>query len=239
MIGAELLEQVATEDLADEARRAERNDVEGRCAHAAILLDHRSGWAASSLTDGPPASQPQREIESGHLTAALTRSLLVEPASKGLALGLASTAWIVPALMSSSTAPSPHHPRILIWYKSLRQPPWKPPDIAIPLAWFGIETCLAAAAYRLLRRPGSPARNRALGWLTTNVVSIGAWSWLFFGRRNLAVSTVAAAGLFGTSVAYVAAAREEDPTAAAEGLPLVAWVAFATVLTAAIWRRNR
>jgi len=197
--------------------------------------DDRSG-----LKDGQLLSPPQREIGSVHPGERPTRSsLLVEPAPKELALALASTAWIVPALMSRSTAPSPNHARILLWYKSLRQPPWKPPDLAIPLAWFGIETCLAAPADRLLRRPGSPARNRALGWLATNVVSIGGWSWLFFGRRNLAVSTVASAGLLGASVAYVAAARKEDPTAAAQGLPLVAWVAFATVLTASIWRRNR
>ena len=168
-----------------------------------------------------------------------TTSLVSKPIPRGLALCLASAAWLVPALMSGSTAPSPNHPRVLLWYKTLRQPPWKPPDIAIPLAWMGIETCLAAAAYRLLRRPGSLARDLSLGWLATNVVGIGGWSWLFFGKRNLAASTVAAAGLLGTSVAYVACAREEDPKAAAEGLPLVAWVAFATVLTASIWRRNR
>ncbi len=164
---------------------------------------------------------------------------LARPASRGLALGLASAAWLVPALMSGSTAPSPNHPRVLLWYKTLRKPPWKPPDIAIPLAWMGIETCLAAAAYRLLRKPGSRARNVSLGWLATNIVGIGGWSWLFFGKRNLAASTVAAAGLLGTSVTYVASAREEDPTAAVQGVPLIAWVAFATVLTASIWRRNR
>lgn len=168
-----------------------------------------------------------------------TTRLLTEPAPRGLALALASATWLVPAVMSRSTTPSPNHPRILLWYQTLRKPPWKPPDIAIPLAWTAIETCLAAATYRLLRRPGSPARNTSLGWLAVNVASIGGWSWLFFGKRNLAASTVAAAGLLGTGVAYVAAVREEDPVAAAEGLPLVAWVAFATVLTASIWRLNR
>ena len=113
-----------------------------------------------------------------------TTSPLAKPVPQGLALGLASAAWTVPALMSGSTAPSPNHPRVLLWYKTLRQPPWKPPDIAIPLAWMGIETCLAAAAYRLLRRPGSPARDVSLGWLATNVIGIGCWNWLFFGKRN-------------------------------------------------------
>ena len=164
---------------------------------------------------------------------------LAQPAPRPLALALASAAWLVPLLLSRSTSPSPDHPRVLLWYKTLRQPPWKPPDVAVPLAWLGIETCLAAAAYRLLRRPGSPARNAGLGWLAASVAGIGGWSRLFFGQRNLPVSTVAAAGLLGTSAAYVATVRKEDPAAAAAGLPLVAWVAFATVLTAAIWRRNR
>ena len=181
--------------------------------------------------DSPPGHTP------GHVTRG-SPAPSFGSIPRGLALGLASAAWLVPALMSRSTAPSPNHPRVMLWYKTLRQPPWKPPDIAVPLAWMGIETCLAGAAYRLLRRPGSSPRNVALGWLAANVVGIGAWSWLFFGKRNLGASTVASAALLGTSVAYVSAAHDEDPTAAAQGLPLVAWVAFATLLTASIWRRN-
>ena len=42
-----------------------------------------------------------------------------------------------------------------------------------------------------------------------------------------------------TGVAYVASAREVDRPAAGAGVPFIAWVAFATVLTAGIWRRNR
>lgn len=152
---------------------------------------------------------------------------------------VASAAWTVPLLLSRSANPSPANPRILLWYRTLRQPAFKPPDIAIPIAWVGIETLLAGAAYRLLRKPGTPQRDRALGWLAANVVGIGAWSRLFFGGRSLPASTVAAAGLGAVAVGYVASARQVDRPAAAAAVPYVAWVAFATVLTAAIWRRNR
>ena len=118
-------------------------------------------------------------------------------------------------------------------------PDFKPPDVAIRIAWAGIESALAYAGYRLLRKPRSPARDRALAWLGFNVVSIGAWSRLFFGRRNLPARTVAAAAMVGTGAAYVVQANKVDRKAAVAGLPFVAWVAFATVLTAAIWRRNR
>lgn len=161
------------------------------------------------------------------------------PPSRGLALAVASEAFVLPLLLSRSTSPSPDHPRILVWYRTLKKPGFKPPDIAIPIAWTVIESLLAVAGYRLLRRPATPERNRALGWLAGNVVAIGAWSRLFFGARNLPASTIAAAALIGTGAAYVAQAKKADSAAAAAGVPFVAWVAFATVLTAAIWRRNR
>lgn len=160
----------------------------------------------------------------------------LSPAQAGL---LASAAWIVPFLLARSSTPDPSHPRVMLWYRTLHQPPFKPPDLAIPLAWAGLETLLAVSGYRLLRRRSSPRRSRALAWLAGNVVGIGAWSRLFFGGRSLPASTVAAAALAGSGVGYVAAARKVDAPAAAAAVPYVAWVAFATLLTAEIWRRNR
>ncbi|RYF63323.1 MAG: tryptophan-rich sensory protein [Comamonadaceae bacterium] len=158
---------------------------------------------------------------------------------RGVSAALAAGALAVPIAMSRSTTPSPDHPQVMFWYLRLKKPFFKPPDIAIPIAWTLIDSGLAVAAYRLLRHPSAPARNRSLVWLAGNVLAIGGWSRLFFGRRNLAVSTVAAAAMVGTGAAYVAQARKTDCVAATAGVPLTAWVAFATVLTAALWRLNR
>lgn len=156
-----------------------------------------------------------------------------------LAATVASGSFVVPYLLSRSTSPTPDHPGVFLWYKTLRQPAIQPPDIVIPLAWTAIQTGLAVAAYRLLRKPSAPARNRSLALLGVNVVAIGAWSRLFFGGRNLPASTVAAAVMVGTAAAYTKQAAQVDEVSAKAGIPLTAWVAFATVLTAAIWRRNR
>ena len=168
-----------------------------------------------------------------------TDSQLAGTVPGAVAVSLASLAYVVPFVMSYSTTPTPNHPQIMTWYQSLRQPKFKPPDVAIPIAWTLIETGLAVAAYRLLRKPPSTHRTASLALLSGNVVAIGGWSRLFFGRQNLPASTVAAAAMVATGAAYVSAARPADPAAAAAGTPFVAWVAFATVLTAAIWRRNR
>lgn len=157
----------------------------------------------------------------------------------GLAALLASSAFAVPLALGASTSPTLDHPRTFFWYRRLKKPDYKPPDVAIPIAWTAIETALAFGGYRLLRRSSSTARNRSLGWLALNIFAIGGWSRLFFGERNLPASTVAAAAMIGTGAAYVAAARKVDRKAALAGVPFVAWVAFATVLTGAIWRRNR
>ena len=178
-------------------------------------------------------------MDSHELLASADQADASRAPSRGLSLAISSAAFVLPFLLSRSTSPSPDHPRVLLWYRLLRQPKFKPPDVAIPLAWTAIEAALAVAAYRLLRRPAAPGRNRALAWLAGNVVGIGAWSRLFFGSRNLPASTLGAAALVATGVAYVAESREADRTAAVAGVPFVAWVAFATVLTAAIWRKNR
>ncbi len=155
------------------------------------------------------------------------------------AASIATAAYLVPYALSRSTSPSPDHPRVFVWYRLLRKPRFQPPDVSIPIAWLAIETGLAFAGYRLLRQPSSPARDRALALLAGNVVGIGGWSRLFFGGRSLPASTIAAGALGVAAAAYVNEARKADAPAAAASVPLVGWVAFATVLTAAIWRRNR
>jgi tryptophan-rich sensory protein len=133
----------------------------------------------------------------------------------------------------------PQHVRSGAWYLRLRKPPFQPPSVAIPLAWGVINSGLAAGAYRMLRQPASTEQGRAVGWWALNVALIGAWSGVFFGRRDLPAATVMAAAMVGTGVAYVAQARKVDTPAAVSGVALVGWLAFATVLTAELWRRNR
>ena len=155
------------------------------------------------------------------------------------AAALASLAYLVPYALSRSTTPTPDHPRVMLWYKTLRLPWFKPPDVVIPVAWTVIETGLAFSAFRLLRKPGSVHRNRSLAWLAGNVIGIGSWSRLFFGSRNLPASTVASAALGVAAATYVKEVSKVDGPATAASAPLLLWVCFATVLTGAIWRINR
>lgn len=68
---------------------------------------------------------------------------------------------------------------------------------------------------------------------------IGGWSRLFFKRRVLGISTLAAASMVASGAEYVRQAKRVDAGAARAGIPFVAWVSFAAVLTGTIWAMNR
>ena len=161
------------------------------------------------------------------------------PKRSWLAALAASSAFAVPLAMSMSSSPAPIHPVVMGWYLSLRKPWFKPPDVLIPLAWTGVEAGLAVAAYRLLRAAPSATRSGALALLACNTVAIGGWSRLFFGRRNIGGSVVAAGAMVASGAVFVQQAGKIDRVSARAGVPFVAWVGFATLLTAAIWQLNR
>ena len=141
-------------------------------------------------------------------------------------------------LVGGRSSPTPDHPRTRRWYKGLEKPGFTPPPPVYAVAWTGIQAGLAYGGYRLLRRPPSRRRTLALALWGTNQAAIAGWSEIFFGHRAPGAGTVAAGAMIATSAGYVAAAKGEDEVAAATGVPLVAWVSFATLLTEEIWRRN-
>jgi tryptophan-rich sensory protein len=158
--------------------------------------------------------------------------------SRPAAAALAATALVGPALVSICDKPS-RSISTKVWYALLRKPRFNPPKAVVPVVWAALDGALAAGAYRLARRPATSQRNRALGLFAANVAMITGCSRLFSGRHALGAAAAGSAAIAATATAYVAAARPVDKPAAAAGLPLVAWVTFATVLSAAVWRMNR
>lgn len=143
------------------------------------------------------------------------------------------------ALLGRRNAPGPEHPSIDRWYHRLRKPGYTPPDPVFGVVWPVLETGMAVGGYRLLRQAPSPARATAVSlWLGTSAM-IGGWTELFFRRHALAQSTAAAAAMTVASAAYVATAARVDRKAALAGVPLTAWLGFATVLARGVTRRNR
>ena len=154
--------------------------------------------------------------------------------SAALAIGAVTAALLV----GKRAGPTPDHPGTRRWYWRLDKPDYTPPSPIYPIAWTGIQASLAYSGYRLLRSAPSDQRSTALALWTANQVGIGGWSEIFFGQRSPGWGTVASAALGASAAGYVASASQTDKVAGRLGIPLVAWVAFATLLSEEIWRKN-
>lgn len=65
-----------------------------------------------------------------------------------------------------------------------------------------------------------------------------AWSWLFFGWHLIGWALVEIVALLAAIVATIALFRRVSRAAALLLVPYAAWVTFAVLLNAAIWRLN-
>ncbi len=106
------------------------------------------------------------------------------------------------------------------------------------VAWTGLDALQGYAGTRLLAAPPSPRRTLALGLWMLNLLGIGCFTYVLFGRKRLDQAAEVTAGMLLASVGAVAASSRVDARAAWAGVPLAAWVGFATVLQEEVWRRN-
>jgi translocator protein len=130
-----------------------------------------------------------------------------------------------------------------VWFAKLKKPPYQPPRQAFPIVWPVLYADIAAvssATLDELERTGQhDERRRYIRALAANLVLNASWSWLFFNRRMLSTSAVAA-GVLAVSSADLTRRAVAVKGASAAPLALYpAWCAFATALSSHIWFLNR
>jgi tryptophan-rich sensory protein len=128
------------------------------------------------------------------------------------------------------------------WYRTLDRPSWNPPDGVFGPVWTSLYGLMGVSLVRIARARGASAeanRRLALGLFATQLALNGAWSWIFFRRHALGAALAEILVLWAAIAATIGVAARFRPSAAALLVPYLAWVSFATLLTAEIWRRNR
>jgi len=129
------------------------------------------------------------------------------------------------------------------WYATLKKPPYQPPRQAFPIVWPMLYADIAAVSSQALdeleRRGADDERRRYLAALAANLVLNGSWSWLFFNRRWLGTSAIAAGALAVSSADLTRRAVAVNGTSAAPLALYPAWCAFATALSTHIYLLNR
>jgi translocator protein len=148
---------------------------------------------------------------------------------------LALVGWLaisyVPALVGRLFQPG-------AWYASLEQPAWAPPDWVFGPVWTALYATMGVAAWLVWRTWGFTGARLALGLYVVQLVLNGMWSWIFFGLQRPGLALVEILALWVAIVATTVAFWRIRRPAGLLLLPYLAWVAFAALLNAAIWRLN-
>jgi len=124
------------------------------------------------------------------------------------------------------------------WYRALAKPAWTPPDRAFPIAWAVLYLLMAIAAWRVYLAEPSMARDAGLVLYLIHLLFNAAWSWLFFGRRRMVAALVDILLLWMLLSLVIVLFWQVSGLAAALLLPYWAWVAFAALLNARLWKLN-
>lgn len=125
------------------------------------------------------------------------------------------------------------------WYRELNKPSWTPPDIAFPIAWGILYILMAIAAWRLYMADDSSWRTAGLVVYALQLLVNAAWSWLFFGRKQIVAALADIVGLLSLITVAIAVFSQVSTLAAWLMVPYWLWVALALALNASIWRLNK
>jgi translocator protein len=122
------------------------------------------------------------------------------------------------------------------FYAQLNKPTWAPPASLFGPVWTVLYLMMGVSAWLVWRSSGP--RRAAIALFGLQLAANALWSWLFFAWHRGALAAAEVVVLLALIVFTVAAFWRRSRVAGALLLPYLAWVAFASVLTWAVWQRN-
>ena len=129
-------------------------------------------------------------------------------------------------------------PEIPRWYRALAKPSFNPPSWIFAPVWTTLYLLMAIATWLVVNTPSSSARTLGLPLFFFQLALNLAWSWIFFRKHALGAAALEVAVLWFTIGATSVAFGQVSPLAAWLMAPYWAWVTFASILNATIWRLN-
>lgn len=121
------------------------------------------------------------------------------------------------------------------WYAGLAKPWFNPPNWLFGPVWSLLYVLIAVAGWRTFERdPGGSAMKFWWAQLLLNFL----WSPVFFTAQWIGLALIVVLLLLATILAFLAVSWRKDRVAAWLFVPYAAWVAFASLLNAAIFVLN-
>ena len=147
--------------------------------------------------------------------------------------GFVALCFAVAAVGGAVTATS-----VGTWYAGLAKPSFNPPNWLFGPVWTALYLMIAVTGWRVWRRRGqSGARVALAAWGLQLALNLG-WSFVFFGARMIGAALVEIVLLLVAILVTAALSWRIDRVAGWLLVPYAAWVGFATLLNAALWRLN-
>jgi tryptophan-rich sensory protein len=121
------------------------------------------------------------------------------------------------------------------WYAGLSKPFFNPPDWIFAPVWTMLFLMIAVAGFRTFE---SRPRGDAMKLWTVQMALNFAWSPVVFSLHRLDLGLALIIALFSAILGFICLQWRSDRLSAALFIPYAAWVGFATLLNAALWRLN-
>jgi tryptophan-rich sensory protein len=152
-------------------------------------------------------------------------------------------AAILPVALATAVGSLSTGTNIEGWYATIQKPAFNPPNWAFPVAWTILYTMIAVSLWRLLgARPVAGPTGRAwwlaLGAFLVQLALNAAWTPVFFAAHAIGPALVVSFAMLVMILWTIRLTWRFDRGAAWLLVPYAAWVAFATLLNAAIWGLN-
>ena len=120
------------------------------------------------------------------------------------------------------------------WYAALQKPSFNPPDWVFAPVWGTLYILIGLAGWRVWRA-GLP-RAQTLWWLQLALNFV--WPPVFFAAHALGAAMIVILALAAALLAFLATVWRSERGSALLFAPYLAWVAYASLLNAALWWLN-
>ena len=145
----------------------------------------------------------------------------------------------IPVVAASLIGNAATMPAIPVWYTGLNKPWFNPPNWLFGPAWTSLYALMIWAFWRVLQAPAeTPYRRAAIIIFLVHMAVNALWSVTFFGMKQIGLAVGVSTLLEMLVIATIFAFNRVDKIAAIAVVPTAFWVAFATVLNAAVWQLN-
>ena len=150
---------------------------------------------------------------------------------------LVAGALLGTALVAYREGPSENNPKERARLASLKKAPFQPSKKSFAAVMPPMFLLLTMSAIRIWNAPSSVQRTRALAiWAGLQVLHAAT---MLVGVKQQSAQLVANVATVLGGMAYANDARKVDPPSAAIIAPYVSWMAFASLITEELWRRNK